>query len=280
MERARTASVLSVPHPRPGLLSKYLRVWRRLAVMSFAVQLTNRLASGGYLVGKFVRLGFFIIFLMALFDHTPRLARYTMFEVLLFFLTFNLIDILAQMLFRGIYGVRGLVREGDLDYFLAQPMNPLFRIAANTFDFLDLATLGPVIAVLTVIIAKLPQSVSAMQVLLYLALCLNGTLIALAIHIVVAAIAVATQELDNTIWLYRDLMTLGRFPVDIYTTPLRWVLTGIVPIAVMISFPAQALLGLLAWPKLLYAAGISTLALCLSLRLWRRSLRHYTSVSS
>lgn len=261
-------------------LRPYVRVWRRLAVMSFAIQLTNRLASGGYLAGKFVRLGFFIVFLIALFDHTPRLARYSMLEVLLFFLTFNLIDILAQMLFRGIYGVRGLVREGDLDYFLIQPINTLFRIAVNTFDFLDLVTIIPVIGVLMCTIIKLPQPVGPTRLLLYLGLCANGVVIALAFHIVVAAVAVATQELDNTIWLFRDLMTLGRFPVDIYAAPLRWVLTGIVPIAVMISFPAQALLGLLAWQKIVYAGVIAAFTLWVSLRLWHRSVRSYTSVSS
>src|SRR5438094_67098 len=77
----------------------------------------------------------------------------------------------------------------------------------------------------------------------YALLMFNGMLIAMAIHIAVAALAVLTQEMENTIWLYRDLMALGRFPSDIYTQPMRGIITYVFPIAVMISFPAKAYLG-------------------------------------
>src|SRR5260370_31758367 len=104
-------------------MKKYFRIWCRLAVMSFQVQTSHYLSSGGYLLGKFVRLAFFLIFLVAIFKHTQALAGYTLAEAALFFLTFNIVDILAQLLFRGIYGIRGLIREGDFDYFLIQPVN-------------------------------------------------------------------------------------------------------------------------------------------------------------
>src|SRR5258706_12099268 len=126
---------------------KYLRIWSRLAIMSFMVQAESFISSFGYLLGKLVRIGFFLFFLFSIFKHTDALVGYTLPEVALFFLTFNIIDILAQLFFRGIYGVRSLIREGDFDYFLIQPTNVLFRVAFNTVDFLDVVTILPVFAI-------------------------------------------------------------------------------------------------------------------------------------
>src|SRR5216683_1504025 len=109
---------------------RYLRIWGRLAIMSFMVQAES-----------------FLSFLFSIFKHTDALVGYTLPEVALFFLTFNIVDILAQLFFRGIYGVRSLIREGDFDYFLIQPVNVLYRVAFNMVDFLDVVTMIPVFAI-------------------------------------------------------------------------------------------------------------------------------------
>jgi len=111
-------------------------------------------------------------------------------------------------------------------------------------------------------------------------LIVNGMVIAFAIHIVIASLAVLTQELENTIWIYRDLMTLGRFPSDIYDSPMRAILTFIVPVAVMVSFPAKAYLGKLNNIWLAHALFMAMTSLALSLYFWRFATRRYTSVSS
>jgi ABC-2 type transport system permease protein len=261
-------------------MKKYIRIWKRLAMMGFKIQTSHPLSSSGYLLGKFLRLTFFLVFLVAIFKHTQALAGYTLEEVALFFLTFNIVDMLAQLFFRGIYGIRALIREGDFDYFLIQPANVLYRVAFNTVDFLDVATVLPVLGVTWYVLKHIPGGIDPLRLLLYILLCINGMLIAMAIHIAVAALAVYTQELENTIWIYRDVMTLGRFPADIYGPHLRAVLTFVIPVAVMISFPARAFLGRLnpLWLVHAFLMGISGVAL--SLYFWRFATRRYTSVSS
>src|SRR3977135_2686171 len=224
-------------------MTKYLRIWGRLAIMSFEVQTGHPLSSTGYLLGKLTRLAFFLVFLIAIFRHTEALAGYTLPEAALFFLTFNLVDILAQLFFRGIYGIRALIREGDFDYFLIQPTNVLYRCAFNTVDFLDVVTVFPVAFIIYYVLKQIPGGIQPGRLMLYVLLCLNGMVIALAVHIAVAGLAVLTQELENTIWIYRDIMTLGRFPADIYSPKLQSVLIFVIPVAVMISFPAKAFLG-------------------------------------
>jgi ABC-2 type transport system permease protein len=262
------------------MIKKYARIWGRLALMGFKIQTAHPLSSSGYLLGKLIRILFFLGFLVAIFKHTEALAGYRLEEVALFFLTFNIVDILAQLFFRGIYGIRALIREGDLDYFLIQPVNVLYRIAFNTVDFLDVLTVIPVFAITGYILTRIPGSIIWDRFAVYVALCANGMIIALAFHIAVASLAVLTQELENTIWIYRDVMTLGRFPVDIYNPNLQLVLRFVIPVAVMVSFPAKAFLGQLSWVWILQAVGMAGIMLSLSLWFWGYATRRYTSVSS
>lgn len=261
------------------MLKKHWRIWTRMAAMSLQVQLSYRWGSLGFLLGKMVRLVFFFGFVAAVFNHTETLAGYTLVETALFFLTFNIVDMTAQVFFRGIYGARRAVQDGDFDFYLIQPCNPLFRLACSTVDFLDTVTMLPVLAMTVVVFSKLPDP-GWLGVLFYVLLTLNGVLIALAFHILVAGLAVRTQELENAIWIYREIMFMGKFPVDIYGKVLRAVLTLVIPIAVMCTFPAKAVLGLLTPGWAAYAFALCAAMLLLSRWYWRGSVARYTSSSS
>lgn len=261
-------------------MRRYFKLWLRMAAMSLQAQLAYRFGSVGFLVGKLMRLAFFFAFVIAIFSHTNSLAGYSLIEMALFFLTFNIVDIAAQVFFKGVYSARRTISDGDFDFYLIQPCSPLFRMAGSTVDFLDVATLLPVLAMIAVVFGRMPGEISAWRLAAYLALTLNGLAIALAIHILVGALAVRTQELESTIWVYRDLMFMGKFPIDIYAGPARWVLTWIIPIGVMVSFPAKALLGVLSLQGMAYAFLLAGVLLALSAWFWRDSVRQYTSSSS
>ena len=261
------------------VLRRHWRVWLRMAAMSFWVQLSYGLGSLGFLVGKIIRLTFFFAYIAAIFQHTDRLAGFTLAQTALFFLTFNLVDITAMVFFRGVYSARHVVEDGDLDYYLIQPVSALFRIAAGNVDFMDIATMLPVVLLLGMTWPQL-GGIGLVGALFYLLLIVNGVAIALAMHIFVAALAVRTQELENTIWIYRDLMFLGKFPIDIYATPLKWALIVFIPIGVMTTFPAKALLGMLSASWIAYSFALGGAFLSGSLWFWNDAIRRYTSVSS
>jgi ABC-2 type transport system permease protein len=247
--------------------------------MSLQAQLTYPLGSVGFLVGKLIRLLFFFAFVVAVFQHTESIAGYSLVQTALFFLTFNIVDMTAQVFFRGVYGARRVVTDGDFDFYLIQPCSPLFRMALTTVDFLDVVTILPVVVMIGVVFKRLPD-LAWINYAWYALLTLNGIGIAMAIHVLVAALAVRTQELENTIWIYRDVMFMGKFPIDIYGGAARWLLTLVVPIAVMVTFPAKALLGLLSPGWAAYALALDAALLALSAWFWRDSVARYTSSSS
>ena len=109
---------------------------------------------------------------------------------------------------------------------------------------------------------------------------LVGFSIALSFHILVLALAVMTTEIDNAIMLYRDVMAMGRMPIDIYRPPLKELLTFIVPVGIAMTFPAKVLLGLLS-PSLIIYSGLFALTLFyLAVKSWHYALKKYSSASS
>lgn len=262
-----------------AVLSHHGRIWLRTASMAMQAQLTYRLGSFGFLLGKTIRLVFFFAFVMAVFNHVETVAGYSLVETALFFLTFNIVDMVAQILFRGVYGARRTVTEGDFDFYLIQPCSPLFRMVCSSVDFLDIITLVPVLAMVGMVFARLP-ALEWTRYAAYGLLTANGVALVFALHVLVAALAVRTQEMENAIWIYRDVMFMGKFPVDVYAKPVRWALTFGVPIAVMTTFPAKALLGILSPAWVAYAFALTAATNAGALWFWRDSVSRYTSSSS
>ena len=68
--------------------------------------------------------------------------------------------------------------------------------------------------------------------------------------------------------------------MEIYREPLRGIITFVIPVGIMMSVPAKALLGFSSESLIFVAIGIGILVFCLSLFAWDQALKRYTSASS
>ncbi len=230
-------------------------------------------------LGKVLRFAFFIVFLLLLGSRTRSIGGYNLWQMIFFFLTFNLVDIASQFFLREVYRFRTYVVTGQFDYILSKPFSPLLRSLFGGSDIIDLFTLVPLILFIIYAMTKV-GIISVIGVLLYVFLVLNALVIALAFHVFVLGVGVITTEVDNAIWIFRDLTQLGRIPVDIYRQPISFLLTFILPVGIMLTFPAKALFGLLAPSAIVYATGFSLFLLFLSVCFWGYALNNYASASS
>ncbi len=232
-----------------------------------------------FLVGKLLRFIFFGVFLIVLFSKTQFIANYTLMQGLFFFLTFNLIETATQLFFREVYRFRQLVVSGDFDLVLVKPMNPLFRALAGGADPLDLLMLIPYVWALIFVGGNI-GNLTVSGVMVYGVLLVNGFLIATGFHILVLALAIVTTEIDHAIMIYRDVTSMGRLPIDIYREPLKSFLTFVIPVGVMMTFPAKALFGLLSPGFIAISLLVGGLFFLFSVRIWKYALTKYASASS
>lgn len=261
------------------MIKRYLRIWWFYGANSFQTQFAVRWALLIFLAGKILRFSIFIFFIILLLQNTKVLAGYSLDQTILFFLSFNLLDITAQMVFREVYRFRSLVVSGNFDFYLIKPVNPLFRSLFGGPDILDFFTLIPLIFAIVYFIERVGE-LTFLGIALYILLLIGGFLISLSFHILVLSLAIVTTEIDHAIMVYRDIVGMGRMPIDIYREPIRGLLTFVIPVGMMMSYPAKALLGLLSPVLIIYAFIFTISLLLLSLKAWNFAVRQYSSASS
>lgn len=260
-------------------INKYIRVWLKLTGYSFMTMLTTRFSFILFLVGKILRFAFFFSFLFLLLSKTKVLAGYNLYQVAFFVLTYNFIDTGVQLIFREVYRFRPMVVSGNFDLVLIKPFSPLFRVLAGGADVVDLFMFVPFLLGVIYLMGKI-DGLSVLHVTCYMLLVVNAFLIATAIHIAVLALGILTTEIDNTIMLYRDLTRMGTVPIDVYREPLRSFITFVIPVGMMMTFPAKAIMGVLSWQGIVVSFLIGGLLFWLSLKFWRYALTRYSSASS
>ena len=261
------------------MLKKYLKIWLMMTTRVSQIAFLSRFGAIMFIFGKVLRFAFFLLFLVILQTRTKGIEGYDTWQIIFFFATFNLIDTLPQLLFREVYRFRAYVVSGEFDYFLTKPLSPLFRSLLGGSDILDLVMIFISVAFIVFSSARL-DGITFLSSISYLLLIINAFIIAMSLHILVISVGVLTTEVDNTIMLYRDITQMGRIPVDIYREPLSFLITFVIPVGIMMTFPAKALMGLLSWQFIAISILISAIFLITSLQLWKVSLKNYSSIST
>jgi ABC-type uncharacterized transport system permease subunit len=261
----------------PTTLRFYFRIWRREAALSWSTTFSRKIDGVSYWVGKLLRFLFFCLLLVSLFNHTRDFLGYSMAELVLIFLTFNLIDTLSQILFRGLYGFSAEITRGLFDFTLIRPANSLFLVMTRVVDILDVLFLIPLLIGYVLVLSYVTVTWSG--ILLFLLLIITGTIIATALHIMMASYAIVARS-DNMVMIFRSLGRFAMFPQETYNTVLRYFLIFGVPVLTMMVFPGQALMGKLDTVWVFVAVGLSGIFFAISLCVWSFCVRRYSSASS
>ena len=257
-------------------MNKYVLFWLKQSNFSLQTVLANKWGSLIFIIGKLLRYFLFLVIIMNIATQTKHIAGYTLNQLVVFYLVYTFVDTITQMLFRGIYFFREMLIDGRFDYYLLRPINPLFQILTAYIDPLDLPIL------LIVSIGLLMQSFHAvfMNIVLYWFTLVLSFVIMLAIHILIAAFGILFLEVDNIVMFMRDIYRMGQVPVDIYEPVVRFAVSYIIPIAIIMNVPAKALLGIISMQNILIALLMATGLVVISIKIWGLALEHYTSASS
>jgi len=258
---------------------KEFKIWLRYSKNSFQQILTHRFLVMIFFLGKGLRILLFLIFLNFLFGGARSLAGYNREQIIFFYLSFNLIDTLAQLFFREIYRFRQLVVSGTLDHVLVKPVNPLLRVLLGGTDFMDLI-MFIILVTISVWFGQKHITTDLVNWGWYFILVINGLLIAAAFHILVLGLGVITTTVDHLVMIYRDFTSMLRIPVDLYVEPIRFLLTFALPLGIMLTFPPKALMGLLSPGLIVLSLFLSLVAIFLAMKFWNYSLKQYQSASS
>lgn len=223
-------------------------------------------------------LGVTLVPLWVVFEDRPAVAGWTFPEslvVLGFFLVLK--ALLEGAIFPSLVAVVEHVRRGTLDFVLLKPADGQFLVSTERFvPWRAVEGIGG-IALIAGALAAMQKSPSPGQVVAALAILLAGASVLYALWISIVSLAFFVVKVDNLGYLFTSIYGAARWPIHVYHGAARVVFTFVLPLAVMTSFPAMALLGTLGPAQAAGSAVAAILSLALSRILWRGAIRRYTS---
>jgi ABC-2 type transport system permease protein len=170
------------------------------------------------------------------------------------------------------------VRSGTLDFVLLKPIDPQFWLSSRNLSIWGIPNLAYGLAVIGYGGTRLgltPGHYAAGVWPLAMAV-----LLLYSLWFMLSTTSLWFVKIHNVTNLLSGLLEAGRFPVPAYPALYRVVLTFIVPVALLTTVPASAVLrrpwGVPWLSALLLAVGLAVL----SRAFWRFGLRRYTSASS
>jgi ABC-2 type transport system permease protein len=260
---------------------RYITLLRRFLQFNMLRELAYRGNFYTQIFQSLLSLGFGLLGLAVIFDHTSTLNGWHPAQILVLLGVYQLVGGVINLVIQPC--MQQLMREvhqGTLDFTLLKPEDAQFLVSIRQVQIWKLCDIVLGLAVVGIALTHPGATVGAGQVITFLVALAAGGCIVYSFWLVLATCCFWLVRVENILVIFQDLYQAGRWPVSIYPSWLRWTLTFLAPVTVATTIPAQALIGQLAWSTLLGVVLFALLALVLSRRFWLFGLRHYTGASA
>lgn len=219
--------------------------------------------------------------LYLVFEERPVVAGHSYPEALLVLSFFTMLQaVLDGAIQPSLATVVDHVRTGTLDFVLLKPADAQLLVSTARFAPLRVVNFFAGVAIAVHAFDQLGHGPAPLDLLAGLALFCGSIAILYSIWILVVTASFYVGRVDNLRFLFVSLFDAARWPSSVYRGVLGFLFTWVLPLAVMTTVPAHALLGRASGTTLaLSLAGTATFAL-LSRLAFLRALARYTSASS
>lgn len=181
--------------------------------------------------------------------------------------------------FDSLSGMDGEIWSGAFDFTILRPVNTQFFASFRKWRLFALFDLLLGVGVLITAVIKLGVVLSLGKILFFLFMLALGMSILYAILLIFAALIFWSPGVLFT-WVFDGLFQMARYPTNIYPGWLRMLLTWIVPVGVITTFPARALTDSITPVELIVSLLLAVVLLTAALILFKVGLRKYASASS
>jgi ABC-2 type transport system permease protein len=238
---------------------------------------------------EFLLDGFFSLFwtvtallpLYLVFEERPMIAGYRFPEALCVTGFFTLLSgILEGAIHPSLATVIDAIRTGTLDFVLLKPADAQFLVSTQRFAPWRALNIGAAFAIFAYAFSALDRTPSPGAIVFAAAMLMLAIVILYSLWILVVSAAFYVGRIDNLRFLFLAVFDAARWPSTVYRGVLGIVFTFVIPLALMTTFPANALLGRLELASAGVAALVGLLFAFAARGIWLRSIARYTSASS
>jgi ABC-2 type transport system permease protein len=172
------------------------------------------------------------------------------------------------------------LRTGSFDYTLLKPADSQFLVSTARFVPWRIVDIFGGVALMIYAFHWLGRVPAPVDVLAGAVLLLSAIMTMYALWILIVSAAFWVVRLDNLAFLLGAIFDAARWPVQVFRGAWRVIFTFVIPLALMTTYPAMAILGRLSLSTALACLAGAAFLLVLARLAWRRALANYTSASS
>lgn len=172
------------------------------------------------------------------------------------------------------------IRNGTLDFLLLKPKDAQFLVCTSKFELWRGLDMASGLAIGGWAFSRIGAWPSAGNVALAALLFASGVVLLYSVWLLVVTAAFWVVRLDNLAYMFNALFDFARWPRTVMKGAFSVLFTVVLPIAVMTSYPAEALLGALSARSVVFALGLSATFAIVARVVFLRALGEYTSASS
>lgn len=203
-------------------------------------------------------------------------------EILLFIGTFVMLTAVYAGLFMiNNFGLRGKIKDGDLDLFITKPVSLQFMATLRQAD-LTIFSVDAIAGSIMVAVAwaRLGIPVTFFTVGGYLGFIVISSLVSYSLFLLPQILSFwlmntsAIAEITDSFWDFNNM------PMEIYTQWIKQIGVFILPIFVITNFPPLFVLNKMPPVYLAWSVLLPILLLVVVRQVWKRGLRNYSSASS
>lgn len=262
-------------------MMRYLRLLGLFIRVSVQDDVAYRVDFVAHVLVAVISMGAELVGLWTIFSNTTAVGGWNAYQML---------TILG--VFRFMYGFIGLaispnmrrimeeIRDGRLDFVVLTPINTQFYATTRKLVIWRVTDLVLGIILVAAGCSRLTNTLSPQSLCAFVVLLAAGAVTIYSCWLILATCAFWFTRLNNIEMVFWNVFEAGRYPVDIYPTPVRIFVTYLVPLAFIITFPAAALVGKAHLTHVFLAVAVAAGTLVASSAFWRYGLRHYSGASA
>lgn len=262
-------------------MTRYLRLYLHFLRFSFSKAMEFRVDFTFRIFMDIIYYVVNILFFKVIYLHTPFIAGWSEDQMMIFVASYLMVDAISMTVFSSnMWWLPFYINKGDLDYHLIRPVSSLFFLSLKDFSANSFLNLLIAAGIFVASLLNYSQPFSSGDVLLLVALILNGTLIYYCCQMLMILPVFWTQSSKGFMDLFFSIGIVMERPDRIFKGWLRILFTTLLPFSLIASFPVRLFLEKFDWLTFLHLTGVSIALWGLMLFIWRKGLKNYSSASS
>lgn len=262
-------------------MARYLELYGYFVIQRFKILMEYRLNFFIGMSSTAVLQAASLAAIWVVMRQVPSLNGWSFYEVILVYGLLTMGESITHMFADNLWTIGwNYVRSGDFDRFLVRPIDPLFHLLADRFCHDGIGNFITGGLLVTVALQQLDIAITPLRIVYIAISVLSGGLIFIALNLITATSAFWIMESIPVTQMVFTMNEFAKYPLSIYHSGIRILLTWIIPYGFVSFYPASYLLGRDASTLVWLSPVVALVFIFAAYRFWLFGLRHYSSTGS